>query len=117
LEGKMKKMMVQLQNNTWEETTTTLAGLQLGKQRTAILAKSLQVNENLHTLHLSRKGMQDEEGEDFVNRLKRNKKLENLELEGNELGANSAKRVGEWLMENETLKILDLEANNLTNDL
>ena len=117
LEGKMKKLMIQLQNNTLEETTITLAGLQLGKQRTAILSKSLQVNENLHTLHMARKGMQDEEGEDFINRIKRNKYLENIELEGNELGANSAKRIGEWLMTNETLKILDLEANNLTNDL
>ena len=78
----MKKLMIQLQNNTLEETTITLAGLQLGKQRTAILSKSLQVNENLHTLHMARKGMQDEEGEDFINRIKRNKYLENIELEG-----------------------------------
>jgi Ran GTPase-activating protein (RanGAP) involved in mRNA processing and transport len=66
---------------------------------------------------LARKGIEDEEGEELITNLKMNNTLENVDLEGNELGANSAKRIGEWLHDNESLRILDLEANNLTNGL
>ena len=45
-----------------------------------------------------------------------NKKLRKLELEGNNLGPECAYAFGRALRVNTTLKYLDLESNNLTND-
>jgi hypothetical protein len=43
-----------------------------------------------------------------------NKILRKLELEGNLLGPNSARAFGDALKSNKTLRLLDLESNNLT---
>lgn len=43
--------------------------------------------------------------------LKGNKTLRKLELEGNLLGPNSAKKFGEALKHNISLRVLDLESN------
>ena len=45
-----------------------------------------------------------------------NKTLRKLELEGNNLGVESAYAFGRALKINKTLKYLDLESNNLTTD-
>jgi len=44
----------------------------------------------------------------------KNKCLEKLELEGNNLGHKAATEFGRFLKENKCLKVLDLENNNLT---
>jgi len=51
------------------------------------------------------------EGVEIANLLLENKTLRKLELEGNLLGPNSAKAFGRALMQNKTLRVLDLESN------
>jgi len=60
---------------------------------------------------MARKGIQDLEGVEIANLLLENKTLRKLELEGNLLGPNSAKAFGRALMQNKTLRVLDLESN------
>jgi hypothetical protein len=45
-----------------------------------------------------------------------NKVLRKLELEGNILGTNSIRAFGKALKKNKTLRVLDLESNQLTQD-
>jgi len=45
-----------------------------------------------------------------------NKTLRKLELEGNLLGPQSARAFGKSLKKNTTLKVLDLESNQLTQE-
>jgi hypothetical protein len=63
------------------------------------------------SLHLARKMIKDEDGVKIAKMIKNNKYMRKLELEGNLLGPNSAKELGEALLENKTLKYLDLEGN------
>ena len=63
-----------------------MSGLELGGPRTQIIAKIVAYNGTLTTLHLSRKGIQDKEGQDLARALLTNKTLRKLELEGNCLG-------------------------------
>ena len=65
------------------------------------------------SLHLARKMIKDEDGVKIAKMIKNNKYMRKLELEGNLLGPNSAKELGEALLENKTLKYLDLEGNQL----
>ena len=45
--------------------------------------------------------------------MKKNKTIEKLEFQGNNFGKNTAKQIGELLENNDTLKYLDLEGNEL----
>lgn len=47
--------------------------------------------------------------------IKANQNLERLELEGNELGPKTASKLGELLNINYSIRVIDLEGNNLTN--
>ena len=68
------------------------------------------------SLHLARKGILDHDGICMAHMLKTNKTLRKLELEGNNLGPLCAFAFGRVLADNTTLKFLDLESNQLTND-
>ena len=94
----------------------SMSGVQLGAARTLILAKIIAHNQTVKTLHLSRKEINDKEGQDLAAMLLTNKTLRKLELEGNCLGLQTAKKFAYVLRHNTTLKSLDLESNNLTHD-
>ena len=94
----------------------SMSGVQLGAARTLILAKIIAHNQTVKTLHLSRKEINDKEGQDLASMLLTNKTLRKLELEGNCLGLQTAKKFAYVLRHNTTLKSLDLESNNLTHD-
>ena len=64
----------------------SMSGVQLGAARTLILAKIIAHNSTVKTLHLSRKEINDKEGQDLASMLLTNKTLRKLELEGNCLG-------------------------------
>jgi hypothetical protein len=51
-----------------------------------MLASNLAYNNSLLSLHLQRKGIQDNEGCDLAKMLLTNTSLRKLELEGNSLG-------------------------------
>ena len=63
------------------------------------------------SLHLARKMIQDADGVILAEMLLENKTLRKLELEGNLLGPMTARKFGEVLMVNKTLRFLDLENN------
>ena len=94
----------------------SLAGLELGAARALILSKVIAYNSTLKNLHLSRKGIQDKEGQDIARLLLNNKTLRKIELEGNCLGMQTARIFALALRKNKTLRFLDLESNNLTHD-
>jgi Ran GTPase-activating protein (RanGAP) involved in mRNA processing and transport len=68
------------------------------------------------SLHLARKVIKDEDGVKLARMIKVNKHLRKIELEGNLLGPNTARELGEALLSNKTLKYLDLEGNQLQHD-
>ena len=92
----------------------SVAGLDLGGARTAILAKLVAYNSTLTCLHLTRKSITDVDGIELARVLFSNKTLRKMELEGNQLGPKSAKEFGIALKVNTTLRFLDLESNQLT---
>lgn len=63
---------------------------------------------------MARKKIEDADGIYIAEMLIDNTSLRKLELEGNLLGPNTAKKFGEVLKINKTLRFLDLESNQLT---
>ena len=94
----------------------SLAGLILGGPRTQIFAKLVAHNSTVKTLDMSRKGIEDKEGQDLARMLLSNTVLRKLELEGNVLGLQTARAFGKVFQTNKTLKYLNLESNNLSHD-
>lgn len=115
LEGKMLIIANNIINNNTPKEYT-LAGIPLGGPRTGVLMSRLKTNDTLCVLHLARKKIEDVDGVYIAEMLLHNKTLRKLELEGNMLGAMSARKFGEVLKVNRTLRFLDLESNQLTND-
>lgn len=110
LEGKMYIIANNIKvNNTPKEYS--LAGIPLGGPRTRILMSRLKFNTSLTALHLARKKIEDADGVYIAEMLIDNKSLRKLELEGNLLGPQTAKKFGEVLKVNKTLRLLDLESN------
>lgn len=66
-------------------------------------------------LTLCRKKIDDDNGVVIVNYLKNNFVLERLELEGNSLGPKTSQAFGELFFNNQSIRFLDLENNDLTN--
>lgn len=60
---------------------------------------------------MARKKIEDADGIYIAEMLLHNKALRKLELEGNLLGPQTAKKFGEVLKVNKTLRFLDLESN------
>ena len=90
--------------------------MDLGPARTRMLAQNVAYNKSLFSIHLARKGVLDHDGINLAYMLRTNKVLRKLELEGNNLGPLCAFAFGRVLQENTSLKFLDLESNQLTND-
>ncbi len=85
LEGKMLIIANNIKmNNTPKEYS--LAGITLGGPRSRILMTRLRDNLTLTALHLSRKKIEDVDGIYIAEMLMENKTLRKLELEGNLLG-------------------------------
>lgn len=94
----------------------SFAGLELGGPRTRLLAGHISINNSLTCLHLARKSIADPDGVQLALMLYNNKVLRKLLLEGNMLGPKTAKEIGNALLVNKTLRFLDLESNQLTQD-
>jgi hypothetical protein len=65
---------------------------------------------------LARKGIEDAEGVELAKMLIQNKVLRKLELEGNKLGPKTIQALGFALEKNTTLRVLDLESNDIYKD-
>lgn len=65
---------------------------------------------------MSRKNISDEMGTLVAKSLTINKGLEHLQLCGNNLQSGAVKSLGEMLLKNRTLKVLNLEMNDLTSN-
>ena len=65
---------------------------------------------------MSRKSIEDKEGQDLGRMLLSNKVLRKLELEGNVLGLQTARAFAKVFRTNKTLKYINLESNNLSHD-
>jgi Leucine Rich repeat len=115
LEGRMLIMLKNLAaNNTPKEYT--ISGLNLGPARCRILSQHVAFNETLTALHLARKGIEDAEGVELAKILIQNRVLRKLELEGNKLGPKSIQAFGRALEVNTTLRVLDIESNDIYKD-
>ena len=90
--------------------------MDLGPARSRMLAQNVAYNTTVKSLHISRKNVLDHDGINLAYMLRSNKVLRKLELEGNCLGPLCAFAFGRVLHENNTLRYLDLESNQLTND-
>jgi Ran GTPase-activating protein (RanGAP) involved in mRNA processing and transport len=108
-------MLCELQEGT-TPFEYTMSGLDLGPIRCGILARNINANNTLLSLHISRKRVGDAEGCAFAKMLEENTSLRKLELEGNLLGPKSAAAFGYALKRNSTLRLLNLESNQLTVD-
>lgn len=85
--------------------------MDLGPARSRMLASSVAYNATVFTMHLARKNILDHDGIFLAYMLRTNKVLRKLELEGNNLGPLCAFAFGRVLMENNSLRFLDLENN------
>merc|ERR1719446_577281 len=77
--------------------------------------QSCDENTVLKHLNMCRKGISDENAILVAKAMQSNYGIEHLELAGNNLEAGATKALGEMLTINRTLKVLNLEMNNLTN--
>lgn len=64
---------------------------------------------------MTRKNIKDSEGNEIMKFLIDNKNLQKLELEGNQLGVETAKQLGIVLESNKVMRNIDMEGNDLTN--
>lgn len=92
------------------------ATLRLTGVGTRVLCKPLAFNHSLHSLTLSRNGLDDMAGQCLANMLRRNTSLRRLELESNGLGPVTARALADALTVNASLQFLSLESNPLTDD-
>ena len=77
--------------------------------------KSCDDNTVLKHLNMCRKQISDENAILVAESLAKNRGIEHIELAGNNLEAGATKAIGYMLKLNKTLKVLNLEMNNLTN--
>jgi len=92
----------------------TISGLNLLDAQVRILVQTSMKNETLRTLSMIRKKIKDSEGTEIAKLLIHNVFLEKIELEGNLLGPDTAVQFGELIKINRTMKLIDLENNDLT---
>ncbi|KAF4684071.1 hypothetical protein FOZ63_004905, partial [Perkinsus olseni] len=143
LEGGLDKILAQLHQNTSNVQAVTLAGMipadpgsgirflrlmygtsctdnctnagiDIGSVRLRLLCNALIANRSCTTITLARKCLSDEDGVSLSAMLEVNRTLEYVDLEGNALGPNTARRLGEVLAGNNSLKYLNLRDNDLT---
>lgn len=115
LDGRMNLITKHLKANT-TPAAYSLSGIKLTNPKITLLTTSCATNQSLTTLHLSRKKITDAQGIEIAKMLMdKNTSLLKLELEGNLLENGSAQAFAKVLRMNKTLRVLDLENNNLTN--
>lgn len=85
MEGRLAVVLQSFQTNS-TPFELSMSGINLGPVRCKMLASNLAYNNSLLSLHLQRKGIQDNEGCDLAKMLLTNTSLRKLELEGNSLG-------------------------------
>ncbi|KAF4651364.1 hypothetical protein FOL47_000454, partial [Perkinsus chesapeaki] len=88
--------------------------IELESVRFRLLCNALTVNSSCRTITLARKNLCDEDGVAFATMLGVNRTLEHVDLEGNGLGLNTARILGEVIADNTSLKYLSLRDNDLT---
>jgi hypothetical protein len=91
--GRMYLNFMKLSTNTTPKELT-FAGLEFNLSKTRMLSYQVSINSSLCSLHMARRGLDDEAGESLALILKDNKTLRKMELEGNSLGPRSAKQFG-----------------------
>lgn len=92
----------------------TISGLNLLPAQIRILVQATSVNNSLKTISMNRKNINDHDGVEIAKCLHSNKLLENLVLEGNNLGPLTTANIGMLLEKNTSLRNIDLEGNDLT---
>ena len=113
LKGKFGNMINELKtDNTSLEFT--ISGLNLLPAQIRILVQATMVNQSLRSLSMIRKGISDHDGVEIAKCLNGNQSLESVILEGNLLGSLTAGAVGQLLEKNTTIRVIDLESNDLT---
>ena len=70
------------------------SGLEFNISKTRMLAYYVSVNTSLCSIHMARRGLNDEAGETLALTLKDNKVMRKMELEGNMLGTRTAAQFG-----------------------
>ena len=91
--GRMYLNFMKLSTNTTPKELT-FAGLEFNLSKTRMLSYQVSINSSLCSLHMARRGLDDEAGESLALILKDYKTLRKMELEGNSLGPRSAKQFG-----------------------
>jgi len=113
LKGKFGNMINELKtDNTSLEFT--ISGLNLLPAQIRILVQATMVNQSLRSLSMIRKGISDHDGVEIAKCLNVNQTLESVILEGNNLGSLTAGAVGQLLEKNHSIRVIDLENNDLT---
>lgn len=114
MQGGLEKILQTLHENT-SESFISMTGIELSSVRLRLLAKALEKNHSCESLDLSRKGLNDDDGVSLAQMLQKNKHLQTLTLEGNNLGLKTAKELAVAIGHPDSqLKSLNLEANNIT---
>ncbi|XP_072110936.1 leucine-rich repeat-containing protein 34 isoform X3 [Mobula birostris] len=105
---------------TMLQLNKTLESVDLGdcdlEEMTVHMANMLQVNQSLQELHLAKMGIKDFGAQQLSERLVNNKTLRFLDLRCNQISCDGAKFLAELLRHNTPLKILDLAANRIGDD-
>lgn len=115
LQGGLEQLLDVLRRNV-SQPHITVCGMTLGGAQLRLLMRALetQKQDSCKSIDLSRKGLNDEDGQELAKMLVKNKGLQKLECEGNNLGVHTAHEFGVALEKNQTLLSLNLESNNLT---
>eukprot|EP00439_Symbiodinium_sp_Y106_P061263 s370_g9.t1 len=100
MEGGLDRILHSLTKNV-SAPDITACGIDLNPARLRLLAKNLSENTSCRSIDLNRKGLTDEDGVSLATMLEKNQGLLKLECEGNNLGVQSAEKLGEALRKNQ----------------
>ena len=112
IDATLMEVFAKMESNT-TPFEVSLQGIKLQTPQVGILCKQLGVNKSLLALDLCRMGIDDDNGKVIATYLRRNTHLRKLELEGNLLGPKTAMEFGKTLKVNTSLKVLNLDSNQL----
>ena len=112
LEGRLQIIKKKIKDNE-SPYEYSFTDVNIDSSSLLMLCESLKPNITLMILHIARKKLNDEDGEEIAKMLLVNKRLEKVDLEGNQLSVRSAKAFALVIKTNTTLRYLDLEGNCL----
>ena len=113
LKGEFGQMINDLKTDA-SKLDYTVSGMDLKPAQIRILLKATETNCTLRGLSMNRKKITDEEGIELIRCIFNNTALERLEMEGNNLGNKTLTQIAELLEKNRTIRVIDLENNDLT---